>query len=105
MSEDLLSHTEWVRRLARSLAGDDATADDLVQETWIAASRRPPDLDRPVRPWLAVVVRNLFLKRLAHERRREAHHHELAADVEGAPPASSPEATVESAQIQRLLAE
>ena len=26
-------------------------ADDLVQDTWVAALRRPPDLDRPARPW------------------------------------------------------
>jgi len=103
MIEDLLTHSEWVRRLARSLAGDDATADDLVQETWIAASRRPPQLDRPVRPWLAVVVRNLFLKGLAREQRREAHHLRIGADGGVAGP--SPEATLESSQLQRFLAE
>jgi predicted RNA polymerase sigma factor len=60
---DLLAHTAWARRLARSLTADADAADDLVQETWIAATQHPPATDRPLRPWLAVVLRNLFIKR------------------------------------------
>ena len=54
----LLAHAAWLRRLARSLVGDGAAADDLVQETWVAALRRPPAEDRPVRPWLRRVLEN-----------------------------------------------
>ncbi|MCP3917733.1 MAG: sigma-70 family RNA polymerase sigma factor [bacterium] len=55
--EDLLDHAEWIGRLARRLVGD-AHADDLVQETWLAALRTRPRTDRSLRPWLARVVRN-----------------------------------------------
>jgi hypothetical protein len=35
--ETLLEHATWLRRLAASLVGDPASADDLVQDTWVAA--------------------------------------------------------------------
>jgi DNA-directed RNA polymerase specialized sigma24 family protein len=47
------------------------STDDLVQETWIAALRHPPDATRPARPWLAGVLRNLVLLRRRTEGRRE----------------------------------
>ena len=61
--EHLLTHSDWLTRLARRLVADSATADDLVQETWVAALRRPPDPDRPARPWLSSVVRRLAAMR------------------------------------------
>ncbi len=54
--EALLAHGEFVRALARRLVGDGDTADDLAQEAWLAALRRPPR--GAWRPWLAAVVRN-----------------------------------------------
>ena len=55
----LLANEGFVRRLARSLARDEARADDLVQETWLAALERTPPRDRSgLRAWLARVVRN-----------------------------------------------
>ena len=45
--DDLLDHGSWLQALARNLVGDQATADDLVQETWVAAIKKPP---RDVRP-------------------------------------------------------
>ena len=35
-TEELLARAAWMRRLARTLARDDAEADDLVQEAWVA---------------------------------------------------------------------
>ncbi len=35
-TEQLLADIAWIRRLARALVRDDATADDVVQETWLA---------------------------------------------------------------------
>ena len=46
--EDLLAHSQWARALARTLVRDAATAEDLVQETWVAALKRPPRADRPL---------------------------------------------------------
>ena len=57
----LLSHAEFVRRLARSLLHDEAAAEDVVQETYLAALVRPPRVtgEATARAWLARVVRNL----------------------------------------------
>ena len=44
---DLLSQTSWLRALARRLVDNVDTADDLVQETWLAAVSNPPERGRP----------------------------------------------------------
>jgi RNA polymerase sigma-70 factor (ECF subfamily) len=99
--EDLLTHAGWARRLAARLTAGDGTADDLVQEAWIAAARHPPSSDRPLKPWLGVVLRNLFLKRRLGETRREARQSLAGAAAESL----SPEALFEKFEVQRLLAE
>ena len=56
-----LDDVQWLRRLAALLARDADDADDLVQETLVAAwSSAPRDVGRPARPWLATVLRNRF---------------------------------------------
>jgi RNA polymerase sigma-70 factor (ECF subfamily) len=80
---DLLRHAGWTRHLARGLVGSDAAADDVVQETWIAALRRPPDTREPVRPWLATVVRRNAFNRRREETRRGAR--ETQAEAREAP--------------------
>lgn len=73
--EILLAHADWVRRLARQLVAEEDRADDLVQETWVAALSRPPRHGQNLKSWLAIVVRNLARKRGREEsrrRRREA---------------------------------
>jgi RNA polymerase sigma factor (sigma-70 family) len=57
-AEMLAAHGEWLRRLAAYLLHDGPDADDVVQATWEAALRSPPETDRPARPWLAQVLRN-----------------------------------------------
>ena len=48
----LLAEAPWLARLARSLTGDPAEADDLVQDTYAAALHSPPATDRqPPTPW------------------------------------------------------
>ena len=63
----LLQHATWLRRLAGALVGDSATADDLAQETWVAALSSGVDSSRPLKPWLRRVATNFahksFLKR------------------------------------------
>ncbi|MEZ6020150.1 MAG: sigma-70 family RNA polymerase sigma factor [Planctomycetota bacterium] len=76
--ERLLTHQDWLRALARKLVGDAQAADDLVQETWIAALKSPPDPDRPARPWLAGVVRRLASMRARGEGRRARRQNEVA---------------------------
>ena len=36
-ASELLRHAAWLGRLARALVGDAATADDVVQEAFVAA--------------------------------------------------------------------
>jgi RNA polymerase sigma factor (sigma-70 family) len=70
--ERLLDHADWLRALARRMVNDSASADDLVQETWVAALKSPPDVEQPVRPWLAGVLRNLVaLQRRTDGRRAQ----------------------------------
>ena len=99
--ELLMAHRGWARRLARRLVDDTADADDLVQEAMLAGVRRPPAAGRPVRGWLATVMRNLARNRgLAGDRRR-AREHEVSAEA-GA--ASSPEEALAVVEMHRLLA-
>jgi len=97
----LLRHSDWLRSLARGLVRDQAAADDLVQETWLAAMKTPPDPDRPARPWLAGVLRNLARMRARAEGRRSwrqkvsAKRDELPSTVD----------MIEHVDTQRQLAE
>jgi len=68
---ELLANEVLVRRLARSLAADDAGADDLVQETWLAALRASPSDRTGLRSWLTRVLRNLAASALRGRVRRE----------------------------------
>jgi RNA polymerase sigma-70 factor (ECF subfamily) len=54
---ELLTHAGWVQALARSLVRGEDDAQDLVQETWASALRRPPQDRRNLRAWLARVLR------------------------------------------------
>jgi DNA-directed RNA polymerase specialized sigma24 family protein len=58
----LLQHASWIRRLAQSLVSDRALAEDLVQDTWVAALTYRPTTGRSMRPWLSTVLRNLARK-------------------------------------------
>jgi len=99
--EALLAHAGWLRQLAASLVSDPGTADDVVQDTWLAALRHAPADDRPLEPWLARVARNFAFKRRRSERRRAEH--ELAADAPRELP--TPEQTLERIALQRSVVE
>ncbi len=72
-AHELLAHAGWIRALARRLVGDGPAADDLVQETWLAALKRPPANDRPLRPWLARVARNFARQGARRSQGRPPH--------------------------------
>lgn len=99
--EELLSESGWLRMLAASLVADPAQADDLVQDTWLAALRHPPRTDSAPRPWLARVAHNLARNSRRGSARREAR--ETFAAEERAEP--GPEVLAHAAEAQRLLAE
>ena len=98
---DLLEHAGWLRGLARALAHHEAEADDLVQDTWLAALRTPPDEARPLRPWLNQVLRNVsrMTARTAHRRRTR----EQGADEVGPGPVATAQDVLERAEVQRRL--
>jgi RNA polymerase sigma factor (sigma-70 family) len=98
---ELLAHTAWLQRLARRLV-DPASADDLVQETWATAVRSQPDRDRPLRPWLGTVLRNLAISRARTARRLRAKLPLLTADEA---PLPSAEELYAYHEAQRLVAE
>lgn len=52
----LLSHYGWVQALCLRLVADEADADDVTQQTWVAALEHPPRGEP--RSWLAQVARN-----------------------------------------------
>ena len=78
--EELLSESGWLRMLAASLVADPAQADDLVQDTWLAALRHPPRTDSAPRPWLARVAHNLARNSRRGSARREARETFAAED-------------------------
>ncbi len=104
----LLEHSAWLRRLALSLVRDSAAADDLVQETWAAALRRPPDRERPLRPWLRRVLENAARFRWRGDRNRAAREERVASvgDDEATPSAEELLARHETQQLlARLVSE
>ena len=57
-------YAKALRRYVEQYCPDPASAEDIVQETFIQAWRHLPQLsadDRPVRPWLYRVARNLMI--------------------------------------------
>ena len=67
----LLGELEWLRRLARGLVGGDGVEQDLVQQTWLAATRVEGGVSRP---WLVGTLRRLAARWRRSEsrlRRRE----------------------------------
>lgn len=79
--ENLLAHREWVRAVARRLVSDPSAADDLVQDSWLAALRRPPREASNPRGWLAQVVRRQALQKGRADSRR-ARRERVAARPE-----------------------
>ena len=69
-ADSLAQHARFVRGIALALLGDEHAADDVVQETWLAALRRPPGHAGNLRGWLGTVVRRLVSRRRREEARR-----------------------------------
>lgn len=96
-----LDDVQWLRRLAALLARDADDADDLVQETLVAAwSSAPRDVGRPARPWLATVLRNRFrMQRRAGARREQREGLGTSASTSTA----EPERELERLEVLRVL--
>ncbi|HTF90957.1 MAG TPA: sigma-70 family RNA polymerase sigma factor [Planctomycetota bacterium] len=100
--EGLLADSDWLRRLAGGLARDPDTADDLAQETWLAALRKsPPEGEGGLRAWLATVLRN-FARRERRDAGLRALHEPRGARDESI---QGPDAIAARVELQRELAE
>jgi RNA polymerase sigma factor (sigma-70 family) len=97
--EALLAEAAWLKRLAVTLAGDADDADDLVQQSWITAWRRNPDTSRPLRPWLAKVLRDQSRMR----RRADARRAQREAAVSDSDVASAPDEVLDQVRLHKVL--
>ena len=69
--QELLRHARFVRALAHSLLRDPHAADDLAQDTWVAALQRPPAQPDGIRAWLRQVTTNFARRGWRGDARRE----------------------------------
>ncbi len=97
-AELLVEHRSFMRELARRLVMDDHRAEDVVQETCLAALRRPPRAET-LRPWLARVVRNIALNSRRAEGRRDARERSIPPPLDE----PSPEDIVARLRTQGLV--
>lgn len=97
--DELLGYADWVRALARRLVLDESRADDVVQETWIAALEQPPRDNTNLRGWFSTVVRNTARRIGRSEKRRSRRE----AEVARAEPQPSTADLAERAAMQRDL--
>ncbi|MBK7643036.1 MAG: sigma-70 family RNA polymerase sigma factor [Planctomycetes bacterium] len=96
--ENLLAQSNWLRRLARGLVRDEDAAEDLAQDTWVAALRaRPAEL----RSWMTVVARNFARRGKRDAGLRAAHESRAARDER----VESPDEIAARVELQRKLAE
>lgn len=84
--DSLTSDDRWLRRMARQLVRDASLADDLVQETWVAALRQGREAGRG---WLATVLRNAAAQWRRSDSARERRELAVAPAEASADPAAS----------------
>jgi len=96
---DVLPHLDAAYNLARWLTGDDADADDVVQEELLRAHRFLPGLRaESARPWLLQIVRNTAFGLLRHKRGWE----ELPDEDEPDPSADASERLATATDLLQL---
>jgi RNA polymerase sigma-70 factor (ECF subfamily) len=97
----LLAHVGWLRRLARSLTLDEASAEDAVHQTWVRVLEHPPSREGALRGWLARVLRNEVLQRRRGDGMRQGRERRAAALRDASvPPAAT---LVQRAELHRRL--
>lgn len=98
----VLAEIDSVHRVARSLARDQAEADDLVQETYVRAIQAWQGFtlrDHGVRPWLLRILHNALLNRVAKRSREHLTGDEFVLENAAAASASAGETTDASAGL------
>ncbi|MCY2961017.1 MAG: sigma-70 family RNA polymerase sigma factor [Planctomycetota bacterium] len=72
----MLAHAGSIRALAMSILGDEHAAEDVLQETWLRALKKPPPRQDSIGGWLRRVAEGIAISRLRSEgrrRNRETH--------------------------------
>ncbi len=101
--ESLLDEGQFLARLARALVRDPHMADDLIQETWLAALKRPPEGD--VRAWFSAVARNFARRgRRAAADREERERSVARAELGPSPEEIQRRESVRGAVVEKVLA-
>ena len=83
-----LEHLDLLYRIARRLSHDSASAEDLVQETYLRALKGREGFDLQefgIRPWLVRIMHNLHFSRSERERRQPRNISEEQLDSAEAP--------------------
>lgn len=107
--ELLLQHAGFVRRLARRLLRDDALAEDVAQETWIAALARGPRSateiggERGVRAFLGQTAKRIALRSIHRRRHREDRERSVARpELAREGPSSEEESALRRETLERV---
>ena len=87
-ADELTRHAASLRSLARDLLADEALAEDVVQEAFVAALTRPPTRAGALGAWVRAAGRGFAIDRWRSERRRRQREH-AAASAEGHEPADA----------------
>jgi RNA polymerase sigma-70 factor (ECF subfamily) len=82
--EALLEHVGFLRAIALGLLRNEADAEDVVQQTLVAAMEKPPADDRNLKGWLGAVARNFALMQFRSRKRRHEREAKVAR-AEGGP--------------------
>jgi RNA polymerase sigma-70 factor (ECF subfamily) len=95
-----------LRQYLRSLTFDVATAEDLLQETFLQLHRsrrtyRPP---RPVRPWAFSIARNVYRMDRRSDGRRRRHEEPAEEDLPEIPVPAAAEGLAGRLEVRRALA-
>ena len=79
LATEALAHIDALFHVARYLTGDDASAEDLVQQTYVRALEAETTFERGtnLRAWLMRILRNAFID----QTRRTKHTSELDEDM------------------------
>jgi len=102
--EEFARHARWIRRLSRALLRDEAAAEDLVQDAWLAALTHAPRTGS-LRPWLHAVARNLARRRHRGNARRSAREETARAPSQPEAPDEFAERVETEQRLTRALAE
>jgi len=92
-------------RFCANYLGDEALAEDVVQETFARLTTTDELPTGAVRPWLYKVARNRCLDILRRHQRSPTHHYRLASGFDVALPASGPATKAVRAERAALIRE